>query len=96
MNDAINGSIEFIGGLFVWMNILKLWRDRSVKGVYWPTTAFFAAWGYWNCIYYPSLRQWCSFFGGLFIAAGNTVWLALLLFIVWKRHKEGGPVHVQR
>lgn len=75
--DAINGCFEFLGALFTWRNFLQLRRDRMTKGVYWPTTAFFSAWGLWNCAwYYPSLGQWCSFAGGLLLVAGNVCWVA--------------------
>lgn len=42
--DLINGSIELIGAFFTWRNWQQLRRDRSIAGVYWPTTAFFSAW----------------------------------------------------
>lgn len=85
-DDIINGSIEFVGAFFVWMNVVKLWRDRQIRGVYWPTTAFFAVWGGWNLYYYPSLQQWFSFFGGMFIALGNLTWILLLIWVSWRKN----------
>jgi hypothetical protein len=77
--DAINGAIELVGALFTWRSLLQLWRDREVKGVYWPATAFWAVWGIWNLYYYPSLGQWLSFCAGAFLVLGNVCWLALVV-----------------
>lgn len=79
MNDLINAIFEFGGGILCWLNVRALWRDRVVRGVYWPVQGFFAAWGWWNLYYYPSLGQWASFWGGIFLVAGNTVWVILAL-----------------
>ena len=62
--DMINGTLELCGGLMQVANVRRLLRDKMVRGVSWPFTAFFAGWGVWNCYYYPSLDQWCSFAGG--------------------------------
>lgn len=83
--DIINGTIEYVGALFTWRNALQLWRDREVKGVYWPSTAFWALWGLWNLYYYPALGQWVSFSGGAFLVAGNVVWVCLAASFKWRR-----------
>lgn len=75
--DAVNGAFELGGALFTWRNALQLWRDRVVKGVYWPMFAFFAAFGIWNLAFYPYLGQWFSFAGGVLLVAGNLCWVAL-------------------
>lgn len=77
--DVMNGVFELGGSLMGWMNVRKLLRDKSVKGVYWPTQVFFALWGWWNLYYYPSLDQWFSFLGGVFLVVGNTTWVVLAL-----------------
>jgi hypothetical protein len=77
--DLVNGLFEFFGGIWLWLDVLKLYKDRDIKGVYWPTRGFFAAWGIWNLFYYPSLDQWWSFAGGLWIVAANLVWVVLAI-----------------
>ena len=77
--DWINGSFEIIGGVLSWMNVKKLQKDKHLAGVYWPVTAFFSVWGLWNLFYYPSLDQWVSFVGGLFLVSGNSVWVLLAI-----------------
>jgi hypothetical protein len=69
--DITNGLFEFGGAWFIYGHIRKLLADKLVRGVYWPATAFFAAWGWWNVYYYPSLGQWFSFAGGLAIVTSQ-------------------------
>jgi hypothetical protein len=75
INDALNGVFEFIGGICIWLNVRRIIKDKQTRGVSWPVTVFFFAWGIFNLGYYPSLNQWCSFTGGLSIVAGNCAWL---------------------
>jgi polyferredoxin len=75
--DLINGGFELIGAFFTWRNAWQLRKDREIKGVYWPTTLFFAAWGLWNLVYYPTLQQWASFIGGVALVAGNLAWVVM-------------------
>jgi hypothetical protein len=78
--DCVNGLFESLGAFFTWRNAYSLYRDKEVRGVYWPTTAFFSAWGLWNLHYYPSLNQWFSFMGGAFLVGGNILWTILYLY----------------
>ncbi len=32
-HDLVNGAFEFIGGLFLILNIAKLYKDKEIKGV---------------------------------------------------------------
>lgn len=86
--DIINGLFELLGGSLLILNIIQLRKDKCIKGVSWTPVAFFTSWGLWNLYYYPSLEQWFSFFGGLFIVVINSVWLALVLYYNSKSVKE--------
>lgn len=77
--DLINAGIELIGALFTWRNAWQLHVDRDIRGVYWPTSLFFAVWGLWNLYYYPALDQWASFSAGLVLVAGNIAWVAMAI-----------------
>lgn len=77
MNDLFNGLFEAVGAVFVWLDVRQLYRDKIVRGVYWPARVFFAAWGLWNLYYYPSLQQIWSFTGGIALVAGSIAWFAL-------------------
>ena len=78
--DTTNGLLELAGGVFVMLSIFKVIDDKKVRGVSWVHVSFFTVWGVWNLYYYPSLDQWFSFVGGLFLVSVNAVWVALLLY----------------
>ena len=73
--DIVNGCYEFLGAPFILLSVLKLHRDKEVKGVSWIAIVFFTTWGYWNLFYYPHLGQWVSFAGGIALVGVNTLWL---------------------
>lgn len=77
--DLANGAFEATGGCFVWMNVYRLWRDRQVRGTFWPATLVFTAWGIFNLYYYPHLGQWLSFSGGLVIVLANAAWVTMAI-----------------
>jgi hypothetical protein len=81
--DLINGLVECVGGFFTWKNALAIYRDKSIKGVYWPSTVFFTCWGLWNLYFYPILHQWLSFIGGIFLVAGNICWVILAMYYLF-------------
>lgn len=84
MNDYINGLFEIVGAYFTWKNFFVLKKEKQIKGVYWPIFAFFASWGIWNLIYYPSLHQWASFAGAAFLCAGNVAWAVYAAILKYK------------
>lgn len=82
--DVFNGLLELCGAGFISSSIVKVHRDRLVRGVSWWHVAFFGGWGVWNLFYYPSLDQWASFAGGLCIVVANGVWLGQLIYWSWR------------
>ena len=78
--DFINGAFEFLGGCFILLSVIRVLKDKQVKGVSWLHVSFFTVWGVWNLYFYPHLGQWWSFAGGLFIVLVNTLWVALLVY----------------
>ena len=86
--DGINGSYEFIGGIFLALNCWRLYKDKQVKGVSLFTAAFFATWSWWNLYYYPSLNQWLSFSGGLLLGIMNALWVIMAIYYERKRKSK--------
>jgi hypothetical protein len=43
--------------------------------------------------YYPHLNQWASFYGGLFMVIGNTIWILQVIWYLTRakrsKHKKG-------
>ncbi len=75
--DLLNASFEAIGALFLLADCRALYRDKQLRGVYWPGRVFWASWGLWNVFYYPAIGQSLSFVAGLLVLAANAVWCAL-------------------
>lgn len=76
--DFINGAFEFVGSLFTWVNVYRVYKDKGYAGIYLPACVFFTSWGAWNLFYYPHLNQWWSFAGGMSIFFANMVWIYLM------------------
>jgi hypothetical protein len=77
---AINGTLEFLAGLFALGNCRVLYRDKIVRGVSISSIVFFTSWGFWNLYYYPYLNQWLSFLGAWSIVLANSLWIAMLIY----------------
>ena len=82
--DKVNGLFEFLGGMFVMLHCVRLYKDKKVRGVSFIATTYFVLWGFWNIYYYPHLEQWASFIGGLLIVAMNTLWIFMMICYIRK------------
>jgi hypothetical protein len=82
--DLINGSYEFLASPFMLLSIIKLYKDKQVKGISWVHVFYFTSWGYWNLYYYPHLNQKISFIGGIFVVIINTIWLLQIIYYLRK------------
>lgn len=85
--DAVNGVFEFMGAPMVLMSIIKLHRDKKVRGVSLFPVVFFSSWGYWNLYYYSHLNQVCSWIGGMCLVVMNTVWMVQLFYYIRKEKR---------
>ena len=78
--DMINGLIFQLGGVSViWISIIKLWKDKEVKGISYIHVAFFTLWGFWNIFFYSYLGQWTSMIAGIILVITNSIYLYGLL-----------------
>jgi ABC-type transport system involved in cytochrome c biogenesis permease subunit len=80
IGDLINGTFESLGSVFILFSIIKLHKEKQVKGVDYKHIAFFTIWGIWNLYYYPSLNQRLSFIGGILIVIANVVWVSQIIY----------------
>ena len=87
-NDIINGCFETVGGVLIWFNIFKLFKDKQTKGLYLPVCVFFCVWSLWNIIYYPSLNQTLSFIGAIFLGIANIIWIILAYYYKLKNRVD--------
>jgi len=83
--DIINGALELFGAIFIFLSIVKINREKDVKGVHWLHSGYFMFWGFWNIYYYPHLNQWYSFIGGVCVVITNTIWFLQILYYLNRR-----------
>lgn len=80
MGDLINAGFEVFGFVAVSLSIVRLYKDKQVKGLSILTLVFFTSWGAWNLYYYPSLGQLCSTVGAACTFSANTIWVGMVLY----------------
>lgn len=85
ISDLVNGLFECIGGIFSFLNVLKLYKDKQVKGVHILTMIFFTTWGVWNIYFYPVNGLTLSFYGGISVALANVIWCWLYFYYKLKK-----------
>jgi hypothetical protein len=86
--DLINGIYESLGGLFISLSILKLHKDKLVRGVsFWPIL-FYQSWGCWNLYFYSAINCPLSWYGGIGVTIANTTWLIQMLYYLRKEKKN--------
>jgi len=86
--DKVNALFEAAGGMFVAMNVLRLHRDKKVRGVSIVAVSFFTVWGAFNLAYYPALDQRWSALGASSVALMNMVWLGQMVYYIQKEKKH--------
>jgi len=89
INDIVNAVFELGGAIVVWINAMKLYKDKKVVGVFWPVWIFYSVWGIWNLWYYPSLGQWFSVAAGSLLVVGNSVWCIMAGYYVMFKKNAG-------
>jgi len=72
--DLTNALFEGIGAILCWNNVLRIRRDREVKGVFWPAQVFWSVWGLWNLFYYSAVGHPFSLWAGAVLVSGNITW----------------------
>lgn len=85
--DNINGMFEFCSGFFILLHCVKMFRDKKIRGVSFLAAVYFTTWSYWNLHYYPHLRQWWSFGGGVFTTVAHTIWLLMIVYY-WRKERH--------
>jgi hypothetical protein len=82
--DIVNAALETVGGVLLWLHVLRAWRDGEIKGAHWAPALFFGAWGAWNLFYYPLLGQYLSAAAGVMPLIANVAYLVLYRRLVRK------------
>jgi hypothetical protein len=80
--DIINGCFEAFGAVAAFINIVTLYKHKTVKGTYWPSSFFWATWGIWNVYFYWHLAQWFSLVAGACLAIMTAIWLIMAIYYI--------------
>jgi hypothetical protein len=88
MPDLINGLFEFLASFLLLLNVLKLYRDKKVRGVCHISVTFMAIWGAWNLFFYPSIGAWWSFAFCIPVVIVNTIWVSQMFYYTRKESHE--------
>ncbi len=83
--DQINCCFEVIAGLLLTLNVIRLHRDKQVRGIHIAPMAFMAIWGFWNLYFYPYIGAPWSFLGGIVVVSVNTVWVGQMVYYQKRR-----------
>lgn len=92
--DLVNGLFEGGAGILLWWNVVRIVKDKKLRGVSLVPTAVFTAWGFWNLYYYPHLGQILSFFAGISVVVANTTWVALAVYYKFFYKKSPPPERI--
>ena len=76
IGDAINSGFLLTAAAMVWANVVKICRQKMVRGVHWFQTFFNSVWGaFMLCFYYPGLHQPFSTLSESALLVGGLVWV---------------------
>lgn len=87
-NDLVNACFELLGGVFIFLNVRRLYYDKTIRGVSVITMSFFTVWSYWSLYYYLSLGQVLSFLSAILFMIFSTVWIVMVVYY-YKKRKRG-------
>jgi uncharacterized membrane protein YqgA involved in biofilm formation len=91
-HDTINACFEGGGALFLCMNVRRLLKDKSVKGVSLVPSLWWTAWGFWNIYFYAAVACAASFWAGIAVVSVQAVWVCLALMFARRDRRLNGAL----
>lgn len=90
--DITQACWELGSAGFGLLNIRAVRKSKSIAGVHWAPTAFFAAWGIYNLWFYAALDLPVSWWAGIAITIVNLTWLGHLGWYALPIDKPADPL----
>ena len=78
--DIINSVLIMTAGAFISASVVKLYKDKVVRGVSPIHVGFFTMYGFWHVFFFSSLNQWWSVAGGIVAITMNSIWFIMLIY----------------
>jgi hypothetical protein len=86
--DQVVAFFEAGSAFLIAKSVLKLRREKLVRGVSaWPI-CFFGLWGYWNLYWYSFINAPWAWWFGILVVISNTTWAGQVLYYQW-RERDG-------
>jgi hypothetical protein len=79
MSDWVNSLFCLGGAVFILFSILKVRRDKQIKGISWAHVIFFHAWGWWNLFFFAMIGEKFAFACAVVLVVTEAVWINELL-----------------
>ncbi|MCX6159238.1 MAG: hypothetical protein NTY74_14755 [Ignavibacteriae bacterium] len=80
MEDFINTLFQFFGSAAAMSNILKIRKDKQVKGISVWASLFFSMWGLWSLYYYNASEHSINFYYFALLSLLNIIWLVMAFY----------------
>lgn len=75
MNPDIGNALFFLAGAgLMAYDCLTLYRHKQLRGLFWPSRAFWISWEIWTVYYYIALNQPWSFAASFVYLLFNITW----------------------
>lgn len=87
MFDLIHGLFGIVAAVFTLLNVLKLYRDKKVRGISIIFMFYLCSFNVWNIFYLFSLQQTLGAVSGLFVLAANIIWFGQMIYYLRKECK---------
>jgi len=86
MYDKINSIFIFVAAIFYLLNLLTLYKDKSVKGYSKLSILFFAIWNFWTLFFFIQISEfWYTIAALALVSALNFAYLLLMLKYIYRR-----------
>jgi uncharacterized membrane protein YfcA len=80
MYDQINSGFIFVAGIFYVLNLLKLIKDKDVKGISKLSIVFFSIWNIWTLFFFLMVTEfWWTIGAYIIVTVLNVVYIILMI-----------------
>lgn len=86
--DVTQAAWELGSAMLCALNVKAIRKTRSIAGVHWLPTAYFAGWGIYNLWFYAALHLPWAWWAGMAITVVNLIWLGHLCYYALTKGKS--------
>lgn len=80
MYDQINSGFIFVAGIFYVLNLLKLIKDKDIKGISKLSIVFFSIWNIWTLFFFLMVTEfWWTIGAYIIVTVLNVVYIILMI-----------------